>query len=55
MSNQSAVSEVISALNALYQGTSLQEREQANSWLEQYQKTVSVDIAVPTDYIFLST
>ncbi|KAJ2860489.1 Nuclear import receptor [Coemansia aciculifera] len=39
MSNQSAVSEVISALNALYQGTNLQEREQANSWLEQYQKT----------------
>ncbi|KAJ1999763.1 Nuclear import receptor [Coemansia thaxteri] len=39
MSNQPAVNEVISALNALYQGTSLQEREQANSWLEQYQKT----------------
>ncbi|KAJ1672421.1 Nuclear import receptor [Coemansia sp. RSA 1694] len=39
MSNQPAVSEVINALNALYQGTSLQEREQANSWLEQYQKT----------------
>ncbi|KAJ2077989.1 Nuclear import receptor [Coemansia sp. RSA 988] len=39
MSSQPATNEVINALNALYQGTSLAEREQANSWLEQFQKT----------------
>ncbi|KAJ2615364.1 Nuclear import receptor [Coemansia sp. RSA 1365] len=39
MSSQPATNEVINALNALYQGTSLAEREQANAWLEQFQKT----------------
>ncbi|KAJ2776621.1 Nuclear import receptor [Coemansia javaensis] len=34
-----ATGEVIAALNALYQGTTLAEREQANAWLEQFQKT----------------
>ncbi|KAI8321900.1 ARM repeat-containing protein [Martensiomyces pterosporus] len=39
MSNQPAVDEVINALNALYQSADLKAREQANSWLEQFQKT----------------
>ncbi|KAJ2765916.1 Nuclear import receptor, partial [Coemansia nantahalensis] len=39
MTAQPATNEVISALNALYQGTSLEGREQANAWLEQFQKT----------------
>ncbi|KAJ2171212.1 Nuclear import receptor, partial [Coemansia sp. RSA 551] len=39
MADQTSAHEVISALNALYQGTNLEEREQANAWLEQFQKT----------------
>ncbi|KAJ2710060.1 Nuclear import receptor, partial [Coemansia spiralis] len=39
MAVQPATNEVINALNALYQGTSLEGREQANAWLEQFQKT----------------
>ncbi|KAJ2557907.1 Nuclear import receptor [Coemansia sp. RSA 1933] len=40
MSNQQqSVSEVINALNSLYQGTDLVGREQANTWLEGFQKT----------------
>ncbi|KAJ1962199.1 Nuclear import receptor [Dipsacomyces acuminosporus] len=39
MSNQPAVDEVINALNALYQSADLNAREQANSWLQQFQKT----------------
>ncbi|KAJ2502789.1 Nuclear import receptor [Coemansia sp. RSA 1972] len=39
MADQTSANEVISALNALYQGTNLEEREQANAWLEQFQKT----------------
>ncbi|KAJ2345445.1 Nuclear import receptor, partial [Coemansia sp. RSA 2618] len=39
MAEQKSTNEVISALNALYQGTNLEEREQANAWLEQFQKT----------------
>ncbi|KAI9502275.1 armadillo-type protein [Coemansia spiralis] len=36
---QQSVGEVINALNSLYQGTNLAGREQANTWLEQFQKT----------------
>ncbi|KAJ2726460.1 Nuclear import receptor [Coemansia sp. Benny D115] len=40
MSGQSpSVSEVVNALNALYQGTSQEARDQANLWLGQFQKT----------------
>ncbi|KAJ2538294.1 Nuclear import receptor [Coemansia sp. RSA 1853] len=39
MADQTSANEVIRALNALYQGTNLEEREQANAWLEQFQKT----------------
>ncbi|KAJ2160910.1 Nuclear import receptor [Coemansia sp. RSA 552] len=39
MTAQTTTNEVISALNALYQGTNLEERERANKWLEEFQKT----------------
>ncbi|KAJ1742982.1 Nuclear import receptor [Coemansia sp. RSA 1086] len=39
MAAQTATTEVLRALNALYQGTSAEEREQANSWLQQFQRT----------------
>ncbi|KAJ1731018.1 Nuclear import receptor [Coemansia biformis] len=39
MAAQPAANEVINALNALYQGASQGERDQANAWLERFQKT----------------
>ncbi|KAJ2609513.1 Nuclear import receptor [Coemansia sp. RSA 1804] len=36
---QQSVGEVINALNSLYQGSDLVGREQANAWLERFQKT----------------
>ncbi|KAJ2067230.1 Nuclear import receptor, partial [Coemansia sp. S2] len=48
MSNQEIVRQVVNALNVLYQGASLTEVAQANSWLELYQKSAEAWTASDT-------